>query len=590
MAAQPEQSSLRRGWALYQRLLTYVIHHKATIFFGLLGFLIFAASGPAATQWLGWTLDSINSENYEQARILSPIICLAIAFVRGTGSFLGGYSMAYLAQQVMHRLRCELGEKFIGLPASFFDRQAAGRLVSKVTYDVQQIAGAASEAITVAFREGLTVIFYLAQLFLIDWQLTLTFLIIAPLVGGIVSLASGYFRRYSSQMQDSMGEVTQITSETIKGYKVIRTFAAEPMVNDKLTSASERNRHQNMKLELTRNTSTPLVQMIVAMGLAFLVWLAMSPDFFAGRSPGEFVIFLSAAGLLAKPIRQLTQINAVIQRGISASASIFDLLDEPSEPNKGHYVARRIDGSVEFKDVWFSYNASSAALKGVNLKVEPGQTVALVGKSGSGKSSLVNLIPRFYQHNRGSILLDGIELDEYELSNLREQISLVTQQVVLFDGTIADNIAYGSPHYLRDEIKSAAEAAHAMEFISQLESGLDTQVGDDASLLSGGQRQRLAIARALLKNAPILILDEATSSLDAESEKFIQLALQEVIKNRTTFIIAHRLSTIERADIIVVMERGKVVESGTHTELVSRSGHYSRMHELQFQPQKSKPR
>ena len=356
MTAQSGQSSSSRGWVLYLRLLAYVIHHKAVMLSGLLGFVVFAASGPAATQWLGWTLDSISSESYEQARILSPILCLVIAFGRGAGSFLGGYSMAYLAQQVMHRLRCELSEKLVGLPASFFDRQAGGRLVSKVTYDVQQIAGAASEAITVAFREGLTVIFYLAQLFLIDWQLTLTFLVIAPLVGGIVTLASRYFRRYSSQMQDSMGEVTQITSETIKGYKVIRTFNAEQMVNDKLASASERNRHQNMKLELTRNTSTPLVQMIVAMGLAFLVWLAMSPDFFAGRSAGEFVIFLSAAGLLAKPIRQLTQINAVIQRGIAASFSIFELLDEPSELNRGQHAVRQIDGRVEFRDVWFSYN------------------------------------------------------------------------------------------------------------------------------------------------------------------------------------------------------------------------------------------
>ena len=582
MTAQSGQSSSSSGWVLYLRLLAYVIHHKAVMLSGLLGFVVFAASGPAATQWLGWTLDSISSESYEQARILSPILCLVIAFGRGAGSFLGGYSMAYLAQQVMHRLRCELSEKLVGLPASFFDRQAAGRLVSKVTYDVQQIAGAASEAITVAFREGLTVIFYLAQLFLIDWQLTLTFLVIAPLVGGIVTLASRYFRRYSSQMQDSMGEVTQITSEAIKGYKVIRTFNAEQMVNDKLASASERNRHQNMKLELTRNTSTPLVQMIVAMGLAFLVWLAMSPDFFAGRSAGEFVIFLSAAGLLAKPIRQLTQINAVIQRGIAASFSIFELLDEPSELNRGQHAVRQIDGRVEFRDVWFSYNDSSSALKGVSLEVEPGQTVALVGKSGSGKSSLINLIPRFYQHNRGTILLDGIELGDYELRNLREQISLVTQQVVLFDGSISENIAYGNPHYSQDAIRSAAEAAYAMEFISQLEGGLDTQVGDDAALLSGGQRQRLAIARALLKNSPILILDEATSALDAESEKFIQLALQELVKNRTTFIIAHRLSTIERADTIVVMEQGTIIESGTHAELLAKSGHYARMHELQF--------
>ncbi|HAO88054.1 MAG TPA: lipid ABC transporter permease/ATP-binding protein, partial [Gammaproteobacteria bacterium] len=344
MATKNAQESGKPGWTLYKRLLSYVIQHKLVMAVGLTGFVIFAASGPAATQWLGWTLDSINSESYEEARILSPLLCIVIAFCRGLGSFMGGYSMANLAQRVMHRLRFELNAKLMKLPATFFDQHTSGRLVSKVTYDVQQIAGAASEAITVVFREGLTVVFYLTQLFLIDWQLTLTFLVIAPLVGSIVSLASKRFRRYSSQMQDSMGEVTQITNETIKGQRVIRTFNAEDYVNDRLFAASERNRRQNMKMELTRNVSTPLVQMIVAMALAFLVWLAMSPDFFAGSTPGEFVIFLSAAGLLAKPIRQLTQVNSVIQRGIAASASIFTLLDEAPETDQGTHAKRRVDG------------------------------------------------------------------------------------------------------------------------------------------------------------------------------------------------------------------------------------------------------
>lgn len=570
------------GWELYKRLFSYVLAHKMTIVLALIGYVIFAASTPAATWWLGWTVDALSSDNYESLRIISPLICIAITFGRGIGSFLGGYSMASLANLVMHKLRCQLVDRLVCLPATYFDRNSTGRLVSKVTYDVTQIAGAASDAIAVVFREGFTVIGLLAYLLYIDWQLSLTFLVIAPLVGLIVSFASKKFRRYSSQMQDSMGEVTQITNESIKGNRVVRIFNAEDFVSAKLVNASERNRRQNMKMELTRNISTPLVQCIVAMALALLVWLAMSPEFFADKTPGDFVAFLGAAGLLAKPIRQLTQVNAVIQRGLSASHSIFEVLDTPPEPDTGSYTVERAAGRVSFSDVSFAYNQDSKALQGVSFTVEPGQTIALVGKSGSGKSSLVSLIPRFYDYDSGEIALDDKPLRDYTLQNLRHQISLVTQQVVLFNGTVAENIAYGEEAIDEERIIAAAEAAHAMEFIQHLPKGIHTQVGDDASLLSGGQRQRIAIARALLKDAPILILDEATSALDSESEQHIQEALQQLIKGRTTFVIAHRLSTIENADQILVMEQGRIVERGTHAELISANGAYSRLHQMQF--------
>jgi len=570
------------GWQIYKRLMGYVKDHKLAIFFAMLGYLIFAVSTPISTWWLGWTVDALNAEDYEDLRIISPLICIAIAAGRGLGSFLGSYSMASLANQVMHRLRVQLMERLNSLPAAYFDRNSTGRLVSKVTYDVTQIAGAASEAAAVVFREGLTVIALLSYLMYMDWRLSLTFLVIAPVVGQIVNFASKKFRRYSTQMQDSMGEVTQITGEALKGNRVVRIFNAEDYVNQQLLEASDRNRRQNLKMELTRSISTPLVQVIVAMALALLVWLAMSPEFFADKSPGDFVAFLGAAGLLAKPIRQLTQVNSVIQRGVSAANSIFTILDTVPETDEGKHVTQRASGRIEFNDVSFAYHDSAPALKRVSFVVEPGQTIALVGKSGSGKSSLVSLIPRFYEYNSGTITLDGTELKEFTLDNLREQITLVTQQVVLFNGTVAENIAYGEKNFDREKVRAAAASAHALEFIDTLEKGLDTHVGDDAGLLSGGQRQRIAIARALLKDAPILIFDEATSALDSESEQHIQDALGELVKGRTTFVIAHRLSTIESADKILVMDKGQIVESGTHAELLAKNGAYSHLHSLQF--------
>ena len=582
MVNKKQSDTKYRGWKLYRRLFRYVTPHQFAIYSSVIGYLIFAATTPATTWWLGLTVDAINAENYEELRILSPLLCIAIVVVRGIGGFMGSYSLASIANHVIHKLRCELIDHLITLPSIYFDRNTSGKLVSKFTYDVTQITGAASSAVAVVIREGFTVLGLLIYLLIIDWRLSLTFLIIAPFVAKIVDIASRRFRRYSTQMQDSMGEVTQITSETIKGHRVIRTFNAEDFISDKLFNASDRNRQQNMKMALTRSASTPLVQLIVAMALALLVWLAMSPDFFLDKTPGDFVAFLGAAGLLAKPIRQLTQVNSVIQRGLSAAYSIFTLLDERPEINTGEHTADRVEGKIEFKKVNFAYGEASNALSDITFIAEAGNTIALVGKSGSGKSSLVSLIPRFYDCTSGEVELDGIPLKQYELKNLRLHISLVTQQVVLFNGTVAENIAYGESVIDDQKILSAATNAHVMEFVEQLPSGLDTEVGDDASLLSGGQRQRIAIARALLKNAPILILDEATSSLDSESEQHIQAALQTLMEGRTTFVIAHRLSTIENADLILVLDEGRIVESGSHTELLLNNSHYSRLYRMQF--------
>ena len=582
MVNKKQSDTKYRGWQLYRRLFRYVTPHQFAIYSSVIGYLIFAATTPATTWWLGLTVDAINAENYEELRILSPLLCIAIVVVRGIGGFMGSYSLASIANHVIHKLRCELIDHLITLPSIYFDRNTSGKLVSKFTYDVTQITGAASSAVAVVIREGFTVLGLLIYLLIIDWRLSLTFLIIAPFVAKIVDIASRRFRRYSTQMQDSMGEVTQITSETIKGHRVIRTFNAEDFISDKLFNASDRNRQQNMKMALTRSASTPLVQLIVAMALALLVWLAMSPDFFLDKTPGDFVAFLGAAGLLAKPIRQLTQVNSVIQRGLSAAYSIFTLLDERPEINTGEHTADRVEGKIEFKKVNFTYGEPGNALSDITFIAEAGNTIALVGKSGSGKSSLVSLIPRFYDCTSGEVELDGIPLKQYELKNLRLHISLVTQQVVLFNGTVAENIAYGESVIDDQKILSAATNAHVMEFVEQLPSGLDTEVGDDASLLSGGQRQRIAIARALLKNAPILILDEATSSLDSESEQHIQAALQTLMEGRTTFVIAHRLSTIENADLILVLDEGRIVESGSHTELLLNNSHYSRLYRMQF--------
>ena len=581
MANSAQQSSLK----VYLRLLKYVVPYWGAFAVSIIGFLLFASSQPMLAHMLKLFLDGL--QNPEHATLLGvpmiygvPLLIVLIALYQGIGSFLGNYYLAKVARGVVHDLRCALFDNLLTLPNRYFDSHNSGHLISRITYNVTMVTGAATDAIKVVIREGLTVVFLFGYLLYINWKLTLVLLSILPVIGLMVGSASKKFRKQSKKIQEAMGDVTHVASETIQGYRVVRSFGGEAYEQQRFHRSSADNMNKSLKMTRTQAVYTPMLQLVIFSAMAVLMYLVLYMR--GDASVGELVAYITAAGLLPKPIRQLSEVSATIQKGLAAADSIFEQLDETPEVDHGTVELERVSGRLEVRNLSFQYpGAEKPVLSDISFSAEPGQMIALVGRSGSGKSTLASLIPRFYHHETGQILLDGVDVEDYKLRNLRRHIALVTQQVTLFNDSVANNIAYGDlADAPREAIEQAVEAAYAKEFIDKLPQGLDTEVGENGVLLSGGQRQRLAIARALLKDAPILVLDEATSALDTESERHIQAALDRVMTGRTTLVIAHRLSTIEKADLILVMDQGRIVERGTHASLLEQNGFYARLHAL----------
>jgi subfamily B ATP-binding cassette protein MsbA len=576
---------------LYLRLLRYVKPYSGVFALAIFGMMLVAATEPALPALLKPLLDGTFVDKDERIMAWTPVVIVLVFVIRGIAEYVAHYSIHWVGSKVVMDLRNAMFDKLLKLPAPYYDNYPAGNLISKVTFDVTQVTTAATNVLTVVFRDGLAALGLLAWMLWLNWKLTLLSLLMTPAIVIVVRLISMRLRSSSRDVQRAMGDVTQVLQEAIEGHKVVKLFGGRQYEAGRFSAEANRVRRFLMKQTAAAAASVPVVQLIAAIALAFIVSLATLQSTANEITVGGFVSFITAMLMLNAPLKRVTSVNEPLQRGLAAAESIFALIDEPGEPDRGTVALERASGAIRFEGVSFAYpGGERLALEDFDLEIEAGQTVALVGPSGSGKTTVANLVPRFYHPLQGRITLDGHDLETLKLESLRANISLVSQDVVLFNDTIAANIAYGTLERTSPEdIIGAARAAHALEFIEQMPDGMQTLVGENGVKLSGGQRQRLAIARALLKNAPILILDEATSALDSESERHIQAALETLMEGRTTIVIAHRLSTVERADRIVVLQHGRILETGNHRELVASGGLYARLYRTQFQIIETQP-
>jgi len=568
----------------YRRLLSLAFVHWKIFTVSIVGMVLVAGTDTAIAAYMKPLMDDGFVDRDPETIRLLPLMLIGIFVVRVFAMFISMYCISWVGRKVIMVLRERMFRKLLLLPKDFYDNATSGEIISKFTYDVEQVANASTKAITIIIRDTFTVIGILAWMFYLSVTLTLVLLTTGPLIALIISFVTKKFRKLSKRIQSSIGDVSRIVEESIKAQIVVKVFGGREYEESQFEQINDQNRRQNMRMIATQALSTPTIRLIVGIGLAAIIYLVTKDDAMAIVTPGTFASYMVSLTFLFGPVKRLADVNVDLQRGIAAAESVFKLTDLDNEHDDGSYTAARVNGDIAFNHVGFHYRtAKEAALVDIDLKIKAGETVAFVGRSGSGKSTLLNLLPRLYDVTEGSITLDGHDIREYKLENLRSHIAFVGQDVVLFNDTVAHNIAYGS---MRDagikQIEQAAKSAYADEFIKELKQGYQTMVGERGLMISGGQRQRVAIARALLANAPVLILDEATSALDTESERFIQSSLDELMKNRTTLVIAHRLSTIENADKIIVLDEGKIIETGTHQQLLDNNGHYAALYQMQF--------